>query len=326
MPNIVRFLVPALLVWVFLAGCERASVMLTEADGDAPFADQDADPDPAETTEKDADLEALPGEREEQEADLAETPPPDGDPEVPELGDGERNCAGENAAECSGHGSCVAATGACSCTTGYDGPTCAACAADCKDYGDGDCRPVDPCHGKTTCSEQHRTCDANQGRAECQDCFSSHYEREGTCHSQEECASEPCSYLPIQTKQLWTGYYRETGVYLRTLPEGSIGTDLSLVGRQASVTWKKVACEDCHTPDVAYTLIKQNTLYLLLVDNYCIEEQYTGNDCSCDDNDQVLDVSVTFTIPAGITHIETDCLVSGFETTTCKQKGFEVPL
>jgi len=100
---------------------------------------------------------------------------------------------------CNGHGVCDDSTGvaACSCETGYTGSACDVCATGYMDYGDGECRPVDPCETLSTCQDLHRECTPDQGLAVCGDCIEGYYEEGGICIN--TCAAEttPGEVVPL---------------------------------------------------------------------------------------------------------------------------------
>ncbi|MBN2497042.1 MAG: formylglycine-generating enzyme family protein [Deltaproteobacteria bacterium] len=75
---------------------------------------------------------------------------------------------------------------------GAGGALCS-CDPDYEDYGDGSCRPSDPCAGDTACADQHRECSNDQGTAVCGDCVAGYHDEAGACVSDESCLTNTCS-------------------------------------------------------------------------------------------------------------------------------------
>ena len=69
----------------------------------------------------------------------------------------------------------------CSCDPGY------------KDYGDGDCRPGNPCAFSDGCALLFRSCVNSRGLAECGDCLPGYHEEGGLCIEDETCLESSCS-------------------------------------------------------------------------------------------------------------------------------------
>ncbi|MBN2497099.1 MAG: hypothetical protein JXR96_21075 [Deltaproteobacteria bacterium] len=102
-------------------------------------------------------------------------------------------CDGD--ASCNHHGSCDDSAGyiVCTCDEGWAGAYCDHCASGYTDYGDGECRPVDPCATDTICSEQHRACENDQGAAVCGDCLGGYHEQDGACVEDTSCGPDTCN-------------------------------------------------------------------------------------------------------------------------------------
>lgn len=100
---------------------------------------------------------------------------------------------------CSGHSTCDDSTGTavCTCDPGYTGAACDECAADYMDYGDGECRPIDPCTTDPTCADQNRICAADEGVAVCGDCLDGFHEAGGVCVVACAAESNPGQLVPL---------------------------------------------------------------------------------------------------------------------------------
>ncbi|MBN2498094.1 MAG: hypothetical protein JXR96_26120, partial [Deltaproteobacteria bacterium] len=98
-------------------------------------------------------------------------------------------------ASCNNRGTCDDSTGeiVCYCDQGWAGERCERCALGYTDYGDGECRPADPCADDTTCAEQHRACENDQGTAVCGDCLAGYHEEEGVCVEDVACGPNTCN-------------------------------------------------------------------------------------------------------------------------------------
>ncbi|MBN2497050.1 MAG: putative metal-binding motif-containing protein [Deltaproteobacteria bacterium] len=98
-------------------------------------------------------------------------------------------------ASCNGHGSCddTGGTVVCTCDPLYTGEHCTDCVAGYTDYGDGECRPEDPCAGDETCAAEMRACENVEGVASCGDCLAGYHEEEGACVEDLECLPTSCS-------------------------------------------------------------------------------------------------------------------------------------
>ena len=74
---------------------------------------------------------------------------------------------------CSGHGECSEAAGVvtCTCAPARTGDRCERCVQGLVDYGDGECRPQDPCTQNDPCAALHRACRDEAGVSVCGDCL-----------------------------------------------------------------------------------------------------------------------------------------------------------
>ncbi|RJO67331.1 MAG: hypothetical protein C4523_09810 [Myxococcales bacterium] len=67
------------------------------------------------------------------------------------------------------------------------------CDQDFQDYGDGECRPSDPCAEDTECAAAHRMCENNAGQPACGDCAAGYHEDGGNCGEDTGCQETTCS-------------------------------------------------------------------------------------------------------------------------------------
>jgi Notch-like protein len=81
----------------------------------------------------------------------------------------------------------------CLCDPGYAGEDCSGCAADHQDYGDGSCRPADPCGLYTLCAGLHRTCENLQGQPFCGLCLGGYHQAGNVCAEDLTCQPSSCS-------------------------------------------------------------------------------------------------------------------------------------
>jgi len=97
----------------------------------------------------------------------------------------------EGSTVCGDHGTCDDTSGVivCHCDEGYTGDQCDACAAGYQDYGDGECRPDDPCAGTTVCADLHRECVNDEGTQVCGPCLDGFGDYgDGECRPSDPCA------------------------------------------------------------------------------------------------------------------------------------------
>jgi hypothetical protein len=101
-------------------------------------------------------------------------------------------CEGD--ATCNGRGTCDDSSGAvvCTCDQGWGGSRCDQCDAGYQDYGDGECRPSDPC-ADASCAAENRECTNDQGTAVCGDCLAGYHDEGGVCIADTACQPTSCS-------------------------------------------------------------------------------------------------------------------------------------
>jgi hypothetical protein len=102
-------------------------------------------------------------------------------------------CQGD--ATCNNHGGCDDSGGviSCTCDVEYTGDRCELCADGFQDYGDGNCRPSDPCADDVECAAQFRACDNDQGSAVCGDCLAGYHPDGDSCLVDQSCIDTSCS-------------------------------------------------------------------------------------------------------------------------------------
>jgi photosystem II stability/assembly factor-like uncharacterized protein/predicted esterase len=123
-------------------------------------------------------------------------------------------------ATCHGHGTCDDSQGtlACTCDPGYEGGDCTRCGAGLTDYGDGACRPADPCAEADPCAGQHRPCANQRGIAECGACDDGFLENgPGAC--------VPCAGTAGMFRELTLTLEGETRYYFLYVPSAYVCTE-----------------------------------------------------------------------------------------------------
>jgi EGF-like domain len=100
---------------------------------------------------------------------------------------------------CNDHGFCDDSDGVaeCTCETGYVGTACETCDTGYLDYGDGECRPLDPCTTLTTCADLNRECTEDEGQAVCGDCLEGYYEEGSVCIPTCAAETNPAQLVPL---------------------------------------------------------------------------------------------------------------------------------
>ena len=79
------------------------------------------------------------------------------------------------------------------CTAGDDGNVVCSCDDGFTDYGDGRCKPSDPCAGETVCAALHRNCENNAGLAVCGDCAGGYHMSGADCVANIPCSQDICN-------------------------------------------------------------------------------------------------------------------------------------
>ena len=77
--------------------------------------------------------------------------------------------------------------------TDNDGTAECSCDQDYTDYGDGTCKPTDPCDGDTTCAAENRVCTNDNGSVLCGDCLAGFHADGDACVADEECLENTCN-------------------------------------------------------------------------------------------------------------------------------------
>ena len=141
---------------------------------------------------------------------------------------------------CSGHGVCDDSSGVadCSCEPGYVGESCDGCDSAYMDYGDGECRPIEPCVTLNTCASQNRTCEADQGVAVCGDCLPGYQEENSACIQTCAAESNPGQLVPLDlyimldrsasmtTDDKWTAVTDALEAFVQSADASGIGVGL----------------------------------------------------------------------------------------------------
>ena len=153
--NVLARLLLALMLAMYVVGCGDDGEVLP--DGDIDISDGDVDGD----TDGDVDGDVEEGEE-------GTVDPCDPNP-----------CTDANKTVCAddGNGNAV-----CSCDEGF------------TDYGDGTCKPTDPCTDDTTCAAENRECTNDSGVVLCGDCLAGYHEDDqSACVEDEECLENSCN-------------------------------------------------------------------------------------------------------------------------------------
>ncbi len=154
-----RFLILFVAIVVLaLSGCSSdGGSGTTDPDGDVPVVDGDT----SDGDVSDGDTETD-GDTDQETADPCNPNP----------------CEDANKTTCAddGEGNAV-----CSCDDGFE------------DYGDGACKPSDPCSTDTACAGENRECGNNQGIAECGDCLGGYHVDGDVCVVDVACGDNTCN-------------------------------------------------------------------------------------------------------------------------------------